>query len=106
MSQLTHLPMEFPKISRSSDHDPPASDPWPRIHGSGRHGWGATFVAAVALYNSPSVKKFDRSHPVIIVPYANERKIKRIVLRAQSKTASSLPESLLLEEQREDYREA
>ena len=105
MSPL-HIPMEFPKKSRPSDHEPPAPDPWPLIQDAGRHGWGATFVAAATLHNSPSVKKFDRSHPVIIVPYANQRKIERIVLRAQSKTASSLPESLLLEEQGEDYREA
>ena len=76
--------MEFPKISRPSDHDLPDLEPRLLIQGSGRHGWGATFVAAVALYNSPSVKKFDRSHPVITVPYANEGQIKRIVLRAQS----------------------
>ena len=76
--------MEFPKKSHPSDHDPPDLEPWPMNQGAGRHGWGATFVAAVALYNNPSVKKFDRFHPVIIVPYANEGQTKGIVLRAQS----------------------
>jgi len=76
--------MEFPKISRPSDHDPLTPAPWPMIQDSGRHGWGATFVAPLPLYNSPSVKKFDRLHPVSIVWYGKENQTKGVILRAQS----------------------
>jgi hypothetical protein len=76
--------MEFPKKAHSSVHGPVNHGPWPTNQDAGRHGWGATFVPAAPLYNSPFVKKFDRSHPVSIVWHDKEKQTKGVILRAQS----------------------